>query len=281
MQIPNLKHMLVNTKVHEALVSRVHPGQPASIRVDSFPDRVLRGKVYSVATISSQQDWLSADVKVYTTKVAIEDYVDGFKPGMSAEVTITIGDVLDHVLTVPIQAIVGSAELGKRRKCFVLTPEGPVERDIVVGMSNEKMAEIREGLKEGDEVVLNPKALIGDRLKTRQPGAGTKHAEDGSDRGPGDRGQRPGGPGEGGPNGSRGPRGPANGAEPQAGGRPGAGKPGGQATPEERQQRMKAFTDQFRSLTPEQRKERLEKIPAERRDFVKDMLKKQGIEIKD
>jgi hypothetical protein len=40
---------------------------------------------------------------------------------------------------VPIQAVVGSAELGKKRKCFVITPQGPVERDIEIGMSNDKM----------------------------------------------------------------------------------------------------------------------------------------------
>ncbi len=168
MQIPDLKHMLVNTKVHEALVSRVHPGQPANVRVDSFPDRTLTGKVDSVAMISSQQDWLSADVKVYATKVAVDDYLEGLKPGMSSEVTITVGQELDHVLTMPVEAIVGAAEMGKQRKCFVVTPSGPVSRDIVIGMSNEKMAEIREGLQEGDRVVLNPAVLVGDTMKTRQ-----------------------------------------------------------------------------------------------------------------
>src|SRR5262249_2762727 len=37
MRIPDLKHMLVNTKVHEAMVSRVRRGQPALVRVYAFP----------------------------------------------------------------------------------------------------------------------------------------------------------------------------------------------------------------------------------------------------
>jgi hypothetical protein len=170
MQIPDLSYMLVNTKVHEALVSHVHKGQPAVIRADSFPDRRLPGHVDVISNTSSQLDYWSADVKVYITKVAIDETLEGLKPGMSAEVTITIGDVLEHVLTVPIQAVIGSAEMGKTRKCFVMTPEGPVEREIVVGMNNDRMVEIREGLQEGEEVVLNPKALVGDTVKTRQPG---------------------------------------------------------------------------------------------------------------
>src|SRR5207248_2634816 len=43
MQIPDLDHMLVNTKVHEALASRVHKGLRTQVRVESFPDQPLRG----------------------------------------------------------------------------------------------------------------------------------------------------------------------------------------------------------------------------------------------
>src|SRR5207245_4898814 len=60
MRIPDLSRMLVNTKVHEAMVSRLNGTEPAHIRVDAYPDRVLNGKVTSVATIASQQDWMSA-----------------------------------------------------------------------------------------------------------------------------------------------------------------------------------------------------------------------------
>jgi hypothetical protein len=81
-------------------------------------------------------------------------------------VTIIIDDQLESVLTVPLQAIVGSVELGKERKCFVMNADGlPEERTIVVGLSNDKMAEIKSGLQDGDEVVLNPKALISDKAK--------------------------------------------------------------------------------------------------------------------
>jgi multidrug resistance efflux pump len=279
MQIPDLKHMLVNTKVHEAMVSRVHKGQPAVIRADSFPDRPLRGQVDSVATISSQQDFMSADVKVYATKIAIEDPMEGLKPGMNAAVTITVADVLDHVLTVPVQGIVGSAEMGKKRKCFVVTPDGPVERDIVVGMSNEKMAEIRDGLKEGDEVVLNPKAVMGDRqFKTRQPG--NKEEESGAEGAPGEKrrrsGPRPDGVAP--PNGEGGPAAkPGPGAK--QGGGPRAGNGPGQFSPEDRQRFQKEMADQFRGMSPEQRKERLQQVPEQYRDAFKQSLKAQGIDI--
>ena len=219
LRIPDLRRMQVSTRVHEAMVSRVHgddrrstgvhesiraglllnlsplnallshqeelielqreeyrdrefyeaeKGQPASIRIDAFPDRVLKAHVRTVATVASASDFMTADVKVYSTVVAIDEPLDGLKPGMSAEVTIHIDNTIENVLTVPVQAIVGGAESGRTRKVYVMTSAGPEEREVQIGLSNEKMAEIREGIKEGEQVVVNPKAILGDKIKTRE-----------------------------------------------------------------------------------------------------------------
>src|SRR5262249_10512161 len=101
-------------------------GQDAQVRIDAFPDRVLRGHVKSVATVASQQDWMTADVKTYQTMIAIDEVVENLKPGMSGEVTIYINEALNDVLTVPLQGILGTPSMGSERKCFVLTPEGAV-----------------------------------------------------------------------------------------------------------------------------------------------------------
>jgi hypothetical protein len=218
MRIPDLRHMLVNTKVHEAMVSRIKgdawkptgfsdvlrasllvqpdglsrmlnmqvmpdirerfrdhemqkiaDGMRATIRIEAFPDRVLQGHVKSVATVAAQQDWMSADVKNYQTMVAIDESLEGLKPGMSAEVTIHVESSDQNVLTVPIQAVFGGVELGLTRKVFVKTPDEQVlERNVTIGLANEKIVEIKEGLKDGEVVVLNPKAILGDKAKTRQ-----------------------------------------------------------------------------------------------------------------
>jgi HlyD family secretion protein len=272
MRIPDLRRMVVNTKVHEAMVSRVHgevwqptgfsdalraglltshdslarvlsqhavtdlkeklheydmekvqDGQKARVRVEAFSDRVLPGHVKSVATVASQQDWMSADVKVYQTFVAIDESVDGLKPGMSAEVTIDIDATDEPVLALPLQAVVGGAELGPKRKVFVKTPTGAVEeREIVVGLSNEKMVEVRSGLIVGDEVVVNPRVLLGDRAKVRT--AGEERPEGGGE------GRRGKGRGKGGMKGGEGP--PKDGPPYPGGGYPKGGPPtAGQKTP--------------------------------------------------
>ena len=61
------------------------------------------------------------------------------------------------------------------------TPEGPQDREVVIGLSNEKLAEVKSGLEEGDQVVLNPRVLLGDKAKTREAGPGEKPAGEGQD----------------------------------------------------------------------------------------------------
>jgi multidrug resistance efflux pump len=283
MRIPDLKRMAIDTRVHEALISRVKSGQTATIKCDSFPDRILNGRVDQVATIAAQTDWFSSDVKVYQTKVAIDEYLEGLKPGMSAEVTITTGAPREHVLTVPVQAVLGGAEMAGNRELFVMTSKGPERRQVVLGESNDKMVEVTKGLEEGEEIVLNPKALLGEeKVKTHEPGK-TKAAEDTNGQAPAGKGG-PAGPGAA-P--GKGPGGPAG-----TGGGPGAGKAGPgaagkggfqQPTAEQKKQWQENMEKLKNAKTPEERKKLFEQmIPNEEmRKQIKPYLKQQNIDIPD
>jgi hypothetical protein len=169
MQIPDLKKMVVNVRVPEAMVSFLHgpvPGdkstwQLAKIKIDAFPSKLLNGHVKFVDTVPSQQDWFAADVKVYKTLVKIDEPLPGLKPGMSAEVTITAEESTTPTLVVPIQSVAGTISMGAHRKVFVINAAGfPEERSVVVGKSNDRLVEIREGLQEGDQVVLDVRTQI-------------------------------------------------------------------------------------------------------------------------
>jgi HlyD family secretion protein len=200
MRIPNLEKMLVNTRVHEAMVTKLkgevlkptyftekvrggflacstnpymamatlfaseelrddfkerdsiqmYPGQRCMVRVEGYPDKQYRGNIKTVATVASQADFFSSDVRVYQTMISINEMVENLKPGMSAEVTILADEASAPVLVIPIQAVVGNLSMGSKRKCFILDDNKiPQERDIEVGMSNDKLIEVRTGLEEG------------------------------------------------------------------------------------------------------------------------------------
>jgi HlyD family secretion protein len=182
-------------------------GHRASVRVDAFPDKVFAARVRTVAAVAQQADWFSSDVKLYPTQVLITESVTGLKPDMNAEVTIHIDDATEPVLAVPIQSVVGGAESGPKRTVWVMASGTPVEREVQLGKFNDAMIEVLGGLEEGDEVVVNPKALAGDKAKVREENGngGRPKGEGGWEKkGGGEGGKKKGG----GPGGGGMPKGP-------------------------------------------------------------------------
>lgn len=201
MRIPDLSRMVVNTRVHEAMVTYLRNADPdypeknqyAQIRVDAHSGRLLRGHVRSVATVPSQSDFFSSDVKVYVTMVEIDETVEKLKPGMSAEVTIHADESSKPVLVIPVQAVVGNITMGEQRKCFVLDENNvPHPRDIVIGMSNENLVEVKSGLQAGEKVVLNTKAVLppDSNLKPAKSRGGAADLEDEPKGGKGGKGAK-------------------------------------------------------------------------------------------
>ena len=108
---------------------RPRPAGP--VRIDAFPERALSGHVKTVATVASQQDWMSC------RREGVPDdgghRRDRRRPEARHE---RRGDDphrrprWSNVLTVPVQAIVGGAEMGKKRRCYVHDADGPEEREV-------------------------------------------------------------------------------------------------------------------------------------------------------
>lgn len=147
----------VRDRFHDQDWARVAPGQPALVRVDAFPGRVLAGHVRQVAEVASQLDTLDRDAAVHATAVMIDDACPGLRPNMSADVTI-FTDETPAVLAVPVKALVRAPDDGACT-CFVLTPDGPEPRIVVVGAHTDERAEVRSGVREGEQVVVEPGRL--------------------------------------------------------------------------------------------------------------------------
>jgi hypothetical protein len=78
-----------------------------------------------------------------------------------------------------VQAIAGTISLGAKPHCFVVGPDGqPERRDVVVGMSNQRLVEVKSGLEEGDKVVLNPAPLVALLGETKFGTANRKNDDD-------------------------------------------------------------------------------------------------------
>jgi len=91
--------------------------------------------------------------------------VQGLKPGMDAVVTIFVETKPKPVLAVPLQALLGGVEMGEKRRCFAVVDGQFYMREVKLGSANETLVEVKDGLQEGDVVVLNPAVLLSDKEK--------------------------------------------------------------------------------------------------------------------
>ncbi len=149
--MPDLVRMQVKIGIRETFIDRMKPGLKARV---SLPDRTLEGEVSSVASVTGPAGWWNGNAVRYDTVVKLPS-VPGLRPGMSAEVEVIINRHED-VLTIPVAAVVESAA---GDFCWVKTAEGIKRHSLALGDTNNVFTVVEAGLKEGDEVVLNPLAF--------------------------------------------------------------------------------------------------------------------------
>jgi HlyD family secretion protein len=154
--LPVLDRMQVLTAVHESVRNEIEVDMPATVRVDGIRGRAYQGKVASVAVMPNVGSALDSDTKVYDTVVTIDEKVTQLKPGMTAVVEIHAGRV-KNALCAPVQAVV---EIDGDHWCYAEAQGGLDRRRVALGRTNEKFVEIRQGVKPGDRLVLNPSSLL-------------------------------------------------------------------------------------------------------------------------
>jgi multidrug efflux pump subunit AcrA (membrane-fusion protein) len=150
--MPDLTQMQVNLGVHESVIDRVELGLRAIV---TLPDRTLEATVSEVASVTRPAGWWTGNVVKYDTVIQLPSDA-GLKPGMSAEVEIILA-VHEDILTIPVAAVV---ETENGDFCWVQHKDGPKRRLLELGDGNDVFIEIMAGLNEGEDVILNPTALI-------------------------------------------------------------------------------------------------------------------------
>ncbi len=167
LQLPDLSEMEVTIGAHEADINKLKVGQKVFVTVDSFKGEQLSGEITRVAAIANERDWRS-DVKKFEVVVTLVKTPLALKPGLTAKVEVLVGEV-PNVLTVPLQAV-----FVREGSYFVFADAGgkPSRREVKLGESNDNYIVVREGVAEGDRVLLyNPEATEGSTPAAPGPAA--------------------------------------------------------------------------------------------------------------
>jgi len=135
--------------IAEADFGRIQLEQPVTLRATSYPDRVLRGRILRLLPQPVLQD----NVVYYLAVVEVDPEQRALlRVDMSVTAYIQAG-VKENVLWLPLAAIRSRPD-----GWYVLRrgPAGPVDTPVGIGWQDQGRVEIREGLAEGDEVLLQP-----------------------------------------------------------------------------------------------------------------------------
>lgn len=106
MTVADLSKMIVKTQINEVEISKVEVGQEAEVRVETYTDRVFRGRVSEISPGANiPQQGVQNTVITFEVDVEILEATSQLLPGMSADVDIIVFKEED-VLQLPIEAVI-------------------------------------------------------------------------------------------------------------------------------------------------------------------------------
>lgn len=148
LDLPDLSEMLVETRVKEGEIHRVEPGQRAEVRLEAFPDETFAASVLRLGALTAGD---RGEARTFPLVLRLEKSDPRLRPGMTAQALVLAGEVKDAV-QVPVDAV---RYEGNQAVCTVRTVTGTETRRVKTGRSNAFFVEVREGLAEGDVVLIS------------------------------------------------------------------------------------------------------------------------------
>lgn len=143
--IANIDKLEIETSVSEAVINKIKVGDKVDVLVSSVSETPLSG------TITALSPAPAVGSLTYPMKVTLDNESASIKPGMFAEVIIT-SDKTANVIALPSGSVL--IKSGKTVVAVIEDGKKVVFRDVVVGVDNGELAEIKSGVKAGDVVVV-------------------------------------------------------------------------------------------------------------------------------
>lgn len=146
MTVADLSRMVVKADINEVDVGKVAKGQPVNIVFDAIKGKTYQGRVRKLTPAGS----IKQNIVVYPLEVEILDPDESIRPGMTADIDIIAGNA-KGVLYVPKEAVI---KRGNRSTVMLIEDGKPVPKEVITGLEDDVKVEIKEGLKEGDKVLI-------------------------------------------------------------------------------------------------------------------------------
>ncbi len=163
--IADMASLQVEVDVSESNLARVKVGQPCEIQLDALPDSRFPGAVHMIVPTADRS---KASVMV---KVRFAERDPRVLPEMSARVAFLERGITREEET-PRTAVNPAALVSRNGKqvVFIVKDDKAVETAVTVGGKIGDQIEVREGIKPGEKIVVNPpkKLRNGSKVKRKE-----------------------------------------------------------------------------------------------------------------
>ena len=147
MTIANLSKLLIELHINQVDKARLTLGKVVQIRADALKDETLDAHIAFIAPIATTKNSL----KGFQVQALIEKADARLSPGMTVTLNIPIGHAEDAV-SVPVTAVFKGE--GNKRVVYVKNGGATEKREVKIGVTNIDHAQILNGVKEGEEILL-------------------------------------------------------------------------------------------------------------------------------
>lgn len=161
--VAQMERLLVRTELNQIDVARLKLGAKVEVKVDALPGQTFEGEIFRIAAMAQKSERRKeSNLLVFPVDVVVDRQqkgADALRPGMIADITIGL-DQKSNVLTVPLEAIVrqdGKTQLWKVTASATEKKEAAdTAVDVVIGLQNERVAEVVSGIDEGSQIRIRP-----------------------------------------------------------------------------------------------------------------------------
>jgi len=148
--LPDMSKVISETYVKEIDISKIKVGDVVKVSFDALDGVEIKGKVNTIARVG--EDHKDFDMKVFKVVIHLDETNEGLKPAMSSNNNIVLANN-DDAIFVPLKAV-----YKENGEDFVYLKEGTSSSKKLVetGLENENFVLIKNGIQEGDIVLLEP-----------------------------------------------------------------------------------------------------------------------------
>ncbi len=166
LELPDLTELLVEVRINELDAELIEVGQQAWVRLEAYPRVQIPGRIIDISTLAQV---FQGNVKVFPAVIRLDEADPRARPGMTASADIVVVH-LEDVVQVPLAAV---GVMDGRTHVRPHNSHQPIE--VTLGLWNESMAQVLDGLDVGEEVDL---AWLQDPAAVLATLAGTKAVPD-------------------------------------------------------------------------------------------------------